>query len=81
MHVLAKTGFCSLSTMWILFFKNQDSIENTFHEALVLNPEILDALENLTNIPYVVELPDYNFDEIVRLLKREKIRGIAGLHQ
>lgn len=59
-------------------FKNQDSIENTFHEALVLNPEILDALENLTNIPYVVELPDYNFDEIVRLLKREKIRGIAG---
>ena len=57
---------------------NQDSIENTFHEALVLNPEILDALENLTNIPYVVELPDYNFDEIVRLLKREKIRGIAG---
>mgnify|MGYP002747504667 CR=1 FL=1 len=44
----------------------------------MLNPEILDALENLTNIPYVVELPDYNFDEIVRLLKREKIRGIAG---
>lgn len=38
----------------------------------MLNPEILDALENLTNIPYVVELPDYNFDEIVRLLKREK---------
>ena len=59
-------------------FKNKKIIENTFHEALVLNPDILDALENLTNIPYVVELGEYNFNHIVSLLKREKIRGIAG---
>ncbi len=59
-------------------FKNQQIIEDTFHEVLVLNPSILDALENLTNIPYVVNVPEYNFEEIVSLLKREKIRGIAG---
>lgn len=59
-------------------FKNRKIIENTFHEVLVLNPDILDALENLTNIPYVVELPEYHFEKIVSLLKREKIRGIAG---
>lgn len=44
----------------------------------MLNPSILDALENLTNIPYVVNMPEYNYEEIVSLLKREKIRGIAG---
>lgn len=59
-------------------FKNQKIIEDTFHEVLVLNPSILDALENLTNIPYVVNVPQYNYEEIVGLLKREKIRGIAG---
>ena len=59
-------------------FKNQQIIEDTFHEVLVLNPSILDALENLTNIPYVVNMPEYNYEEIVSLLKREKIRGIAG---
>ena len=59
-------------------FKNQQSIEDTFHEVLVLNADILDALENLTNVPYVVNLSEYNYEEIVQLLKREKIRGIAG---
>ena len=59
-------------------FKNQQIIEDTFHEVLVLNPSILDALENLTSIPYVVNLPGYNYEEIVSILKREKIRGIAG---
>ena len=59
-------------------FKNQKIIEDTFHEVLVLNPDILDALENLTNVPYVVNLPEYDFAKIVSLLKREKIRGIAG---
>ena len=44
----------------------------------MLNADILDALENLTNVPYVVNLSEYNYEEIVRLLKREKIRGIAG---
>lgn len=59
-------------------FKNQKIIEDTFHEVLVLNTSILDALENLTNIPYVVNLANYDYAEIVSLLRRENIRGIAG---
>lgn len=59
-------------------FKNQKIIEETFHEVLVLDEEILDALENLTSIPYVVDLEHFSYEEIVSLLKRANIRGIAG---
>ena len=59
-------------------FKNQNIMEDTFHEVLVLNPDILDALENLTNIPYVVNLPEFDYNQVVHLLKSQKIRGIAG---
>jgi phosphoribosyl-ATP pyrophosphohydrolase/phosphoribosyl-AMP cyclohydrolase len=53
-------------------------ITDTFHEVLVRSADMLDAIENLTNIPYVVTLPEYDFDQIVNLLKRKNIRGIAG---
>lgn len=59
-------------------FKNQNILEKTFHEVFVLNLSILDALENLTNVPYIVQLPEYNYEQICTLLKREKIRGVAG---
>ena len=35
-------------------FKHQKAIEDTFHELLVLDMDIIDALENLTSTPYVV---------------------------
>lgn len=59
-------------------FKNQETLEDTFHEVLVLDEESLDAIENLTNIPYVVNLKQFEYQQIVTLLKREHIRGIAG---
>lgn len=59
-------------------FKNQKILEDTFHEVFVLNISILDALENLTNVPYIVQLPEYDYNQTVSLLKREKIRGVAG---
>ena len=59
-------------------FKNQETLEDTFHEVLVLDEESLDAIENLTNIPYVVNLKKFEYQQIVTLLKREHIRGIAG---
>ena len=40
--------------------------------------DIIDALENLTSIPYVVYLPDDNLDKIVNILNRPTVRGIAG---
>lgn len=59
-------------------FKQQQAIEDTFHELLVLNTDILDALENLSSVQYVVNLQEFDFDQVVELLKRETIRGIAG---
>ena len=59
-------------------FKHQQAIEDTFHELLVLNLDILDALENLSSVQYVVSLPEFDFAQIIELLKRENIRGIAG---
>ncbi|MCM1105761.1 MAG: bifunctional phosphoribosyl-AMP cyclohydrolase/phosphoribosyl-ATP diphosphatase HisIE [Blautia sp.] len=59
-------------------FKNRAILADTFHEVHVLDESILDALENLTNVPYVVNLSRYDYDQIVGLLRRKNIRGIAG---
>lgn len=59
-------------------FKNREILKETFHEVHVMDANILEALENLTDIPYVVFLRSFNYDQIVSLLKGENIRGIAG---
>lgn len=59
-------------------FKHQEEIEDTFHELLVLNIDIIDALENLTSTPYVVYMPQFDMDKIIDIMKRETLRGIAG---
>lgn len=59
-------------------FKHQEEIEDTFHELLVLDIEIIDALDNLTNTPYVVNMPEYDFEKITDVLTRDNVRGIAG---
>lgn len=59
-------------------FKHQEEIEDTFHELLVLNIDIIDALENLTSTPYVVYMPQFDMDKIIDVMKRETLRGIAG---
>ena len=59
-------------------FKHQKAIEDTFHELLVLDMDIIDALENLTSTPYVVQFPEYDYDKIVDVLSRSTVRGIAG---
>ena len=59
-------------------FKHQEEIEDTFHELLVLNIDIIDALENLTSTPYVVYMPQFDMVKIIDVMKRETLRGIAG---
>ena len=59
-------------------YKHKSAIKETFHELYILDQGILDAIENLSNIPYIVEVDEYDYDKIVSLLKRGKIRGIAG---
>ncbi len=59
-------------------FKNKEKLEDLVHELLVLNIDAVDAVENITDVPYVINLSEYNYNQIVELLKRKNIRGIAG---
>lgn len=61
-----------------IIFKHQKKINDHFHELIVLNAEILNAVENITDIPCVVFLQECNYEEILDILKRSNVRGIAG---
>ncbi len=59
-------------------FKNSEAMEEHFHEMLALDKKMLDALENITAIPSIVAVEDYNLEEFVDILKRDSVRGITG---
>lgn len=60
-------------------FKHQEELKGHFHEILVLNPDILDAIDLLTDLQYVVTLrDDADFEDIVDVLSRQNIRGVSG---
>ena len=59
-------------------FKHQEEIRENFHELLVLNRTVLDAIENITDLPYIVNFDACDYEKIVEVLKRNNTRGIAG---
>ena len=59
-------------------YKHKSDIEETFHELYILNPKIMDAIDNLSDIPYVVKTDSLEYSDILFLLSRENIRGITG---
>ena len=59
-------------------FKHQKELQESVHEILVMNQEILDSVENLTDIIYLVEQNELDMDKLTTLLKRDKVRGICG---
>ena len=59
-------------------FKHQKELQDTVHEILVMNQEILDSVENLTDIIYLVEQNELDMDKLTTLLKRDNVRGICG---
>ena len=59
-------------------FKHQDEMADTFHEVLILNKAVLDAVEGMTDVPHVVYLNDADYDEVLSILSRKNVRGIAG---
>ena len=67
----------SLATVDFLF-KTKDFLSDNVHELLIMNTALLEGLENITNIPYIVQIDEYDFDYVSNLLKSEKIRGISG---
>ncbi len=67
----------SLCTVDFLF-KTKDFLQDNIHELLIMNTTLLEGLENITNIPYIVQVDNYDFDYILKLLKSDQIRGISG---
>ncbi len=67
----------SLCTVDFLF-KTKDFLQDNIHELLIMNTTLLEGLENITNIPYIVQIDDYDFDYVLKLLKSDQIRGISG---
>lgn len=67
----------SLSTI-DLVFKAKGIIENNVHEFVIYNRALLESLEGITDVPYILNVDTYQFDDLVRLLRSEKIRGISG---
>ena len=59
-------------------FKNQNKMNELFHELLVLNKDVVDAIESMTDVPYVVRMEEADYDKILSMLKRKKVRGISG---
>ena len=59
-------------------FKHQDVMDENFHELLVLNPDIIDSIENTTDVPHVIYMKEYDEEQILTILKRKNVRGIAG---
>lgn len=59
-------------------FKHQGEMDENFHELLVLNTKVLDAIENFTDVPYVVYFESCDYKKIIEVLKRKNTRGIAG---
>lgn len=59
-------------------FKHQHELQESVHEILVMNQEILDSVENLTDIIYLVEQNELDMEKLITLLKRDNVRGICG---
>ena len=59
-------------------YKHKTHIEETFHELYILDPKILDAIDNLSNIPYIVKTKSMEYSDILFLLSRKNIRGVTG---
>lgn len=59
-------------------YKHKTDIEDTFHELFILDPAIIDSIEHLTTVPYVVQMEEYDYNQMLAYLSSEKIRGIAG---
>ena len=59
-------------------FKNKEAMEEYFHEMLVLDQKMLSAAENITSLPSIVVIDDYDFDTFLDVLRHECVRGITG---
>lgn len=68
----------SIDNIDILFKAGEALLTECVHELLVMNPEIVAAIENTTVIPYILKQDTLNVDYITNILMSDQIRGIYG---
>lgn len=73
----AQKMLVSLSTVDFLF-KTKDFLPSCIHELLIMNTSLLEGLENITEIPYIAQVDEYDFENVIKVLKSDQIRGISG---
>ncbi len=59
-------------------FKHKDVIKEKIHEMLVLNAELLDSIDNLTDTQYIALCTEKSIDAILDILRRPNSRGVYG---
>ncbi|MBR6281618.1 MAG: bifunctional phosphoribosyl-AMP cyclohydrolase/phosphoribosyl-ATP diphosphatase HisIE [Lachnospiraceae bacterium] len=67
----------SLQTVDFLF-KTKAFLSKHVHELLIMNKSLVNGLENITDIPYILVQDEYDFEEIKKVLSSDTIRGIYG---
>ncbi len=68
----------SIDNIDILFKAGEALLTESVHELLVMNPEIVAAVENTTVLPYILRQDVLDIDYIADILKSDQIRGIYG---
>ena len=61
-----------------LMFKHKKEVEEHVHKLVVLNENIIESLENITDLPFSVLVEGYNKDHWVEILKKDCVTGIGG---
>ncbi len=61
-----------------LIFKHKREAEEHIHKLVVLNDDIVEALANITNLPFSVIASAYDKKQWVEILKRDAVTGIGG---
>ncbi len=59
-------------------FKHREEMQTYFHEMLLMDSEMVEAVENITDLPFVVQYDKYEHEKISAILKQECVRGVSG---
>ncbi len=61
-----------------LIFKHKKEVQEHIHKLVVLNEDIVESLENITNLPFSVIISSDNKKHWIQILKKECVTGMGG---
>lgn len=63
-----------------LLFKHKEDVEKYIHKLVALNDTIIDALLNITDLPFSIITNDYDVKQWADVLKQDTVTGIGGAY-